>query len=424
MSPYCSIRKKATKFVLQIVPPEEPEPTALLIERLNAIPDPRVQGRVLHLMGDILFSALCAIVSGAQDFTSIAAFAEGQLTWLRTYVPLVNGAPSHDVFRNVFMMIKPASLIELLTEFVGELAGKHISIDGKVLRGAKNSETGRSQVHLLRAWVAEVGLSIQQVRCDDKSNELSTLPSLLAKINLKGAIVSIDAMAGHASVAQLINKGGGDYILALKANEPEILETVAMEFKKRSGQCELLPGGVPLTSELHPPCLLKGEAKWATSCDVFTRTERNRGRYEHREVIAISVGDWFKKAFLWYGLKSAFCVIRTTMRHRQKGGEPTREVHYYLSSLPPEALWGYELIRAHWSVEAHHHLLDVVFDEDHSQIRDEQAAQVFSLFREFSARIIKETPGSTSVKSSRFKAATNPTFRSRVIDTALANFGA
>lgn len=299
------------------------------------------------------------------------AFAETQLEWLRRYVPLRHGAPSHDTFRNVFMMLKPAALLDIVAAWVGEIEGVHVRIDGKVSRGAKDTETGRSRL-LLRAWVSDLRLSVGQVACAEKSNESASLPELLAGLEIKGAIVSIDAMAGHPEVAQLLHEAGAHYILALKANEKEAFDLVAARFKSLSGQRVEAPAGLGDTEALLAPEIMP--ARWAPECDLSLSAQMNRGRWEEREVIVVPVGQWLPKAFLWHGLQSVVCVIRRTMRQCQSGEVPVREVHYYLSSLAPVAVALGARTRAHWGVEnGCHYLLDMTFGEDHCQTRERAA---------------------------------------------------
>lgn len=203
-----------------------------LKQLLATLPDPRVVGRVLHALPEVLLTALCAMICDCEDYTDMGHFAQSQLGWLRQFIPLRNGAPSHDVFRNVFMALRPDDLLEIMELWVGDLDGKQVTIDGKVSRGAKDTSTGRSTLHILRAWVSEAGLSVGHEVCAEKSNELEALPRLLAKLQLHGAIVTIDAMGGHPDIARLIQDAGGDYILALKANEKEAHQTVAEHFKR------------------------------------------------------------------------------------------------------------------------------------------------------------------------------------------------
>jgi predicted transposase YbfD/YdcC len=391
---------------------------SVLLAKFSDINDPRAAGGIHHPLPDVLLCALFAVISNCDCYTSMATFAETQLTWLRRYVPLVRGAPSHDTFRYVFMLLNPSAIMDILSDWAGSLDGQHVRIDGKVSRGAKNTETGRSRLCLLRAWVSDAGLSVGQVPCGEKSNELATLPALLASLQLKGALVTIDAMAGHPDIARLLHEGGADYILALKANEKETHSLVAAHFKHLSGQNEHPPEGMEAAKELLAPEIMP--APWATGCSVSLTTEMNRGRWEERQVIAVAVGDWLPKAYLWYGLQSAVCVLRRTMRQRQTAAAPAWEVHYYLTSLPPEAAKLGPPIRAHWGVEnSCHHLLDVTFREDHSQVRDAAAAQSLSLMREMAGALLKKHPRKGSVKGKRQRAALSQEFRAEVV---AANF--
>lgn len=387
---------------------------------LQSLPDSRLQGQVLHPLGDVLFTALCALVADGADYTDMELFAQTQLDWLRRYVPLPNGAPSHDTFRNVFMMVQPQALLDITSAWVGCLEGRHIRIDGKVHRGAKDSETGRSRLHLLRAWVGEVGLSVGQAVCADKSNEAAALPQLLESLQLKGALVSIDAMAGHAEVAQQIQQAGGDWLLALKGNEKETFEIICAHFRTLCGQHAPLPEGclpssVAPPKTLHPPEV--APQQWPEGITRIISQEKTKGRYEQREVIVIPVGDWWPKAYLWYGIASVVCVIRTTMRQRHSQEFPVQEVHYYLTSLPPQkAAQIAKAIREHWAIEnGCHHLLDVTYHEDHCQVRDLTAAHNLTLMREISAKLIRDHPLKASIKNKRKRAALCATFRAEVV---------
>ncbi|WP_294233588.1 ISAs1 family transposase [Prosthecobacter sp.] len=171
------------------------------------------------------------MLSDCEDFTDMEHFARSQLDWLRQFTPLRNGPPSHDVFRNVFHALQPELLLEIMELWVGALDGRQVAIDGKVSRGTKDSTTGRSTLHILRAWVSEAGLSVGHEVCAEKSNELEALPGLLGKLQLHGATVSIDAMGGHPDIAKLIQSQGADHILALKANEEEPHQAVIARFE-------------------------------------------------------------------------------------------------------------------------------------------------------------------------------------------------
>lgn len=386
-------------------PPVDVAPLARLSELFAALPDPRVPGRVLHRLPEVLLVALCAMVSDCEDFTDMGIFAQSQLEWLRRFTPLVHGAPSHDVFRNVFMGLQPEALLEVMQQWVGELSGQHLAIDGKVSRGAKDPTTGKSTLHLLRAWVSAAGLSVGYEACADKSNELDALPRLLASLQLKGAVVTIDAMAGHPHVAGLLHEAGADYVLALKANEKNAFEAVKARFAAGRPQ----DPGTP----------------WPQSWQESSTREMNRGRYEQRDVVVCLDLEWFDKSWKWPGLRSVIEVRRQTMRPRHAKEQPTEEYHYYLSSLPPDAVRLGDFIRAHWSVENQcHHVLDVTYHEDHCQVRDKTAAQNLTLVREISTRFIKASPGKGSLRSKRKRSALDPRFRETITNQIFQTFGA
>lgn len=394
------------------LPPESPAAFADILRLktlFETLPDERVAGRVLHPLPEVLLTALCAMVSDCESYTDMESFARSQLDWLRQFIPLRHGWPSHDVFRNVFLALQPGPLLEIMELWVGELDGKHVAIDGKVSRGAKDSTTGRSTLHILRAWVSEAGLSVGHEVCAEKSNELEALPRLLSKLQLHGATVSIDAMGGHPDIAKLIENQGADYILALKANEKEAHQAVIARFESLR-----LP-----VDETH------AQGGWVDGCEVGTTREQNRGRYEQREVVVVREMDWWPKSWKWAGLQSIICVRRETMRQRHSAETPAVEMHYYLSSLKASAAELGRLIRNHWSVENQcHHLLDVTFNEDHCQVRDKTAAHNLTLMRELSTKVLKSSPLKGSVRSKRKRCAHDPAFRAEVTRPIFHSFGA
>jgi len=385
-------------------------PEILRLKQLFAtLPDARVHGRVLHPLPEVLLIALCAMVSDCEDFTDMGHFAQSQLSWLRQFMPLRNGAPSHDVFRNVFLALQPDALLEIMELWVGGLDGKQVTIDGKVSRGTKDAVTGRSTLHILRAWVSEAGLSVGHEVCAEKSNELEALPRLLSKLQLHGAVVTIDAMGGHPEIARQIQNQGADYILALKANEKEAHQAVIAHFETQRTS----------TEEIHD------QGTWVQGSEISTSREQNRGRYEQREVVVSREQAWWPKAWKWAGLQSVICVRRETMRQRHSEETPCVEMHYYLSSLTVSAAELGRLIRNHWSVENQcHHLLDVTYHEDHCQVRDKTAAHNLTLMRELSAKVLRSSHVKGSVRSQRKRCALDPAFRSEVTSRIFHGFGA
>lgn len=368
----------------------------VIIERLRArfalLPDRRMPGRILHRIDEVIMIALCSILSDNDAFTDMEAFAKSQLPWLRTFLPLASGAPSHDVFRNVFMALRPQALLDILAEWCGELGGHHVAIDGKALRGSDSAATGQKMVHVLRAWVSAAGISAGQVLCSEKSNELEALPRLLEALNLKGATVTIDAMGCHPDIAERIHLAGGEYVLALKGNQKGAMEAVAEHFAKVGALME--PGA--LASGAH---------------QTEETVELSHGRFEQRTCTVTQDLAWFHKSWRWLGLRTVVRVVRTTYRVGTRE-ELSRETHYYLSSLTSDAGCHAKLVRHHWSVEnACHYTLDVTFHEDDCQVRDRSAAHNLCIMRELSAKILRDHPAKKSMRAKRKLAALDPTFR-------------
>ncbi len=407
------VRMEATPIATESPSPQaqaDLQEVLRLKELFATLPDPRVLGRVLHSLPEVLLVALCAMICDCEDFTDMGHFAQSQLPWLRQFIPLRNGAPSHDVFRNVFLALRPDDLLEIMELWVGDLAGKQVTIDGKVSRGAKDTTTGKSALHILRAWVSEASLSVGHEVCGEKSNELEALPRLLAKLQLHGATVTIDAMGGHPDIARLIQDAGADYILALKANEKAAHQAVVARFES------LRP---------TPEAQAAGEQGWAEGCEVSTTREQNRGRYEQREVVVLRDLSWWPKSWKWAGLQSVICVRRETLRQRHATENPTVEMHYYLSSSKADAAELGRLIRNHWSVENQcHHLLDVTYHEDHCQVRDQAAAHNLTLMRELSTKVLKSSPLKGSIRSQRKRCCLDPAFRTAATQHIFHGFGA
>jgi len=346
------------------------------------LPDVRQGSKVVYALDEVLMMALCAMLSDCGDFTEMEVFAETQEPWLRTFLPLPNGTPSHDVFRNVFMALAPEALLEILTAWGAELSGHHVAIDGKALRGTWDGAAGKCLVHVVRAWVDAHGLSAGQVTCAEKSNEIEAIPRLLDALQLKGAVVTIDAAGTQPAIAEKIHEAGADYVLALKANQKNTL-AAAVKFFATAPRAAL---------------------------SRTVTLERKHGRCERREYSISEDLSWFHKSWKWPGLRSVARVRRVVQR--AKTGPPLTEVHYYLCSIPADAPRLAALVRGHWSVENRcHWVLDVVFGEDHSQVRDTTAAHNLSILREMALKALRNETSKGSLRSKRKRASLDPSFR-------------
>lgn len=374
----------SSKPYLETLTPDQLAAVERLRTRFAQLPDSRMAGRVLHRIEEVVMIALCSVLSDNDAFTDMEAFAISQLGWLRTFLPLENGPPSHDVFRNVFIALRPECLLAVLRDWCGELGGKEVRIDGKALRGSDSPAAGEKMVHVLRAWVGEAGISAGQVLCAEKSNELDALPDLLDALTLKGATVTIDAMGCHPHIAEQIRGADGDYVIALKANQKGTLEAVAGHFALADAP--------------------------AAHQSVET-VELSHGRFERRVCTVTSELGWFHKSWKWPGLRTVVRVVRTT--HRTGTREAlSEETHYYLSSLARDAAHHAGLVRGHWSVEnTCHYVLDVTFGEDDCQVRDRGAAHNLCVLRELSAKVLRDHPAKKSMRAKRKLAALDPAFR-------------
>jgi len=377
----------------------------VIVARLRAsfaqLPDDRQPGKVLHRLDEVLLCAFCAVLCDADCFTDMADFAKSQLDWLRRFLPLKHGAPSHDVFRNVFMMLQPQAMIEILGRWCGSLQGLHVAIDGKTLRGTRDAESGRHLVHLLRAWVDQRALSAGQVLCDEKSNEIEAIPRLLSALELRGATVTIDAIGTQPGIAAQIHEAGADYVLALKANQKGACTACKAAFGDSSDRA-LEPG---------EPNLPAPQAAGALHCETL---ELGHGRCERRQYQLLGMLDWFDKSWKWQGLQAVGKVRREVQRGRD--GPPLVQEHYFLCSFKEDVQRFAALVRGHWAVENRcHWTLDVTFGEDHCQVRDRRAAHNFSILRELVIKVLRDLPDKLSLRRKRRLAALDPDFRLRIL---------
>lgn len=340
---------------------------AHLIAILSTVPDPRVERTRRHKLVDILVIVMLAMINGAAGWEDIADFAEAREAWLSGFLELPGGVPCADTFRRVFEALDPrvfgACLAELTADLVTDLEGKVVAIDGKTMRGSFDRRTGASPLHVVSAWVAELGLTLGQIVTEEKSNEITAIPELLKTIDVRGATVTIDAMGCQKKIAEAIVDAKADYALALKDNHPGLRQEVEAAF-------------------LHPDAL--GIAK--NKLNVCRVENKGHGRREARTVSVISDVNGLTTADDWKKLRS----IVKVERKRTVGEKTSTETAYYLSSLKVSAATMGKRIRAHWSIEnSLHWSLDVVFAEDQSRIRSRNGAANMTQVRKLALSLLK-----------------------------------
>lgn len=359
----------------------------------ETLTDPRVERSRRHELFDLVVVALCATLAGSDTWADIERFGNERLAWLRTFLPLVNGIPSHDTFGRVFSRLDPAQLVACIQQWlddIGREIGKHIAIDGKTLRGSFDKAAGKNPLHLVSAWACEARLTLGQVATEAKSNEITAIPLLLKLLDLKGATVTIDAMGCQKEIAKKIVDGGGDYLLALKDNHPKLADAVGEEFTKT------------LEADVPPTDLRR-----------HTTVETSRGRRERREYFALPAPKTLPGFADWANLATIVMVIRTTITN----GRETGEVAYFLSSLPPKVKTLAKRIRQHWSIESQlHWVLDVTFTEDASRIRKRHAPQTSAMLRRLAVSILSsDTSVKDNLRGKRYRASLSTDVLERIL---------
>src|SRR4051794_18433256 len=358
-----------------------------LAQYLGAIEDPRCPGKVGHRLLDILVIAVCAVVACAESWCDIALYGRSKLAWLRTFLELPNGIPSHDTFRRVFMLIDPDAFEAGFTAWVGSLVAgferEVVAIDGKTLRRSFDHGREQSPLHLVSAWACEQRLVLGQRCVDGKSNEITAVPELLDQLALKNSIVALDARGCQTAIAEKILARGGDYLLTLKGNHPLAHAAVVQHFKEH--------------------CFRRG-APGRASYDAFDETH---GRLVRRRVFASTKAAALEALSAWPGLRTVLAV--ETIRSVKGTDKVESEIRYFLSSCADDPTTLGAAIRTHWSIEnALHWVLDVTFREDDSRVRDCRAARNLALLRKIALNLVgRDRSTKASVRAKRKKAAWN-----------------
>lgn len=365
-----------------------------LLEHIAIITDPRIERSKLHSIQDVIVIAVCGMICGADDWVSIEEFGQAKEPWLRTFLELPHGIPSHDTFGRIFAALDPEAFAKFFAAWVRDVAdlteGQVVAIDGKTIRRSFDRASSRSAIHMVNAWATESGLSLGQVATDEKSNEITAVPKLLELLHLKGCIVTLDAMGCQREIAERIVSKGADYLLQVKGNQPQLHMELEEYFKQA----------------------LKHDFE-GVAYDVYETTERGHGRRERRrtyctkDLSALSTGD------RWPGLKS----IAMREAERDVNGEKSIERHYYISSMRPNARKIARAAREHWRVEnSLHWVLDVAFREDESRARMKNSAQNLSMLRQIALNLLKsDKTAKIGVKNKRLKAGWDEPYLLRVL---------
>jgi predicted transposase YbfD/YdcC len=357
------------------------------LDQMRVVPDHRIAGMVTYPLDEILLATLAGVVCGADDWEGVEEVATGGLNWLRGFLPFANGIPTAQTLRKVFRLLDAQALERGFAAWAASMraaARAVIAIDGKTLRGSKTSSDGKGALHLVSAYATEAGLVLAQCAVDGKSNEITAIPELLDMLNLKGAIVSIDAMGTQKEIVQRIVDKGADYVLALKGNQPSLHEDAALFFA-------------------DPAC--------AATCARSAETDAGHGRIEERSCRAAEAGWLAARHPGWKGLRSLAAV--TARRVDKKTGGESLETRFYIASLEPDPKAILAAVRAHWGIENNlHWTMDVTFDEDRCRTRKDASPLNFAIIRHTAYNILKADKTRGSLRRKRLWACIDPTFRS------------
>ncbi|MCA9647342.1 MAG: ISAs1 family transposase [Myxococcales bacterium] len=364
-----------------------------LLSCLSVVPDPRIDRNKRHDLGEMLFVAVCAVLSGAQGWSDIVEFAHAKEAWLRKFVRLENGVPVDDTFARVLSRVKPQALNEAflvwVRALVSDASGRFVAIDGKTVRRSYDRRRERGPLHLVSAWATQHGFALGQVRTQEKSNEITAIPQLLHQLELAGAVVTLDAMGCQREVAAQIRAEKGDYVLAVKANQGALHEALE-DFFATAEAADY--AGVEHT--------------------YYEETDAGHGRVERRRCWASERLSTLPEPERWAGLRS----IALVCSERHCGETVSTERRLFISSLPAKADAISRAVRAHWHIEnGLHWVLDVTFREDESRIRRGYGAENFSVLRHLALNLLKREPTAISMRKKRIRAGFSDEFREQVI---------
>lgn len=366
------------------------------IERLERIEDPRqLRGR-RHLLADVLVIALCAVICGADGWQAMAAFGRAKRKWFKSFLSLPYGIPSRQTFERIFATLRPEALEGCLGEWVEALRREQehqVAIDGKSLRGSFDRANQQAAIHMVSAWSSANELVLGQLATEVKSNEITAIPQLLKLLDIAGATVTIDAMGCQKDIADQIVEQGGDYVLAVKDNQPTLHEEVG-----------LLMDDTIATPRPDVPLYFHQEV------------DGDHGRIETRRTWVTPAVDWYEDRGQWTGLRS-FAAVEC---EREVNGKTTIERRYFISSLDGrDAAAIAKAVRNHWHIENKlHWLLDMGFREDACRIRKGHGAENFSRLRRMALILLqREKSEKLGIANKRLMAGWDPDYLLKILAT-------
>ncbi len=365
------------------------QPTASLIRHFEGLADPRTGNAKAHIFLEIVIIAILAVICGADGWSDVELFGQTKKAWLKTFLELPKGIPSHDTFGRVFAKIQPEEFQKRFRDWVQAVEhhteGQVIAVDGKQLRRSHDRGAGKEALYMVNAWATQNQLVLGQTQVAEKSNEITAIPELLRLLDLSGCIVTIDAMGTHSQISETIRAGGGDYLLVVKENQGHLLEDLQNLFAEDAAR----------------------DRKYA-QCSYAQNVTKGHGRVEKRECWATDREEllgWVRNRQPWKDLKS---VVRMVSQ-RQIGESLQVQTRYFISSLPADAKTILKAQRSHWKIENQlHWVLDIAFREDESRVRSDHAAENLAVLRHIALNLLKnEKTMQGSLRAKRLQAGWN-----------------
>ena len=377
------------------------KPKITIADHFAVIEDPRIDRTKRHKLIDIMTIAVCAVICGADGWVAIETYGCAKYEWLKTFLELPNGIPSHDTFARVFAQINPQQFQSCFLDWMKSIQkiteGEVVAIDGKALRSSYDKSSDQSAIQMVSAWATTNRLVLGQVKVDEKSNEIKAIPELLKVLELSGCIVTIDAIGCQKEIVRLITQQNADYVITLKKNQGNLYNEVEKLFQSGIGT---------------------GFQKIQHS--TYKTEEVGHGRHEIRHYLMLSdIQERLDPDSIWSKLNSVGMVESV----RNANGKTTVETRYFISSLESNAEKFANSVRNHWGIEnSLHWILDVALREDDSRIRKDNAPENFAVFRHIAVNLLsKEKRVKRGIKNKQFLAAMDNEYLTRVLKLAEIN---
>lgn len=370
-----------------------------LLRVFDELEDPRVERAKLHRLTDILAITLLGVICGADEWTEIELFGQSKLDWLRTFLELPHGIPSHDTFGRVFSRLDPDQLEQCFQKWMQGLArrsgGELIALDGKTLRRSFDKAGHKAAIHMVSAWSQANHLTLGQLATDAKSNEITAIPKLLKMLDISDSVVTIDAMGCQKAIAQQIVEQQGHYVLQVKGNQETLHDLVKDTFDELTGR------GIP-----------------GVPYSFHEEVDGGHGRVETRRIWTTEWTDWYPQRRDWAGLRSFVCVES----ERTINGQTSTDRRYYISDLDGvDARTMLEYVRGHWGIENQlHWSLDVTFREDTLRNRIGHSAENFSRIRRLALNLLRrDKTCKNGLKGKRLKACLKQDYLLRIVSQGI-----